>query len=239
MEQSVGASSELFRCQFVAMPATGGYVVGGQHQFTSGSHHMVVYSTDLTSIPSGQADVEDCYEGTSAMMTHIRGVVYAATTASGDYTMPASVGIPYKAGAVLLFQNHFLNSTGAAVDAHSAVYLATATSGITQNADVLFFYDPYVDVPIGAKSKAGMRCPINSDITLVAFGSHYHARGVGYEAYLDPPSGPRATTPFLHVGELVEPDHHDGPVAQGLRGIAPSLLLRLRQHARHAGVLPG
>ncbi len=196
MSQSVAASSEAFRCQYVAMPPGDGFVVGGENQFTAGSHHLVVYSTDLTAIPPDHADVEDCYEGDRSMMTHIRGVMYAATDANGGIQMPPGVGIPYKSGAILLFQNHFLNAGGQPVQATSQVYLATQSSGVAQNADVLFYYDPYIEVPAGARASASMRCPIPKDITLVAFGSHYHSRGVSFRAYVDPPSGDPASTPF-------------------------------------------
>jgi hypothetical protein len=196
MQDDVAASSEAFRCQYVTMPPGDGFVVGGKNEFTPGSHHVVVYSTDLTSIPGEHAGIEDCYEGAGSMMTHIRGVVYAATDAKAGIDMPSGVGIPYKGGAVLLFQNHFLNAGGQAMHTQSQVYLETAKAGVTQNADVLFYYDPYVDVPVGTRAKASMRCPVPKDVTLVAFGSHYHSRGVGFQAFVDPPNGPPATTPF-------------------------------------------
>jgi hypothetical protein len=205
MAMDIPASSESFKCQYVAMPLGDGFVVGGRNQFITGSHHVVVYSTDLDSIPPDQTTVADCYEGTKSMMTHIRGVMYAATNATSKIEMPGGVGIPYKGGAVLLFQNHFLNATADVVSTHSDVYLATANAGVSQNADVLFYYDPYIDVPIGARATASMRCPIPADITLVAFGSHYHERGVGFRAYVDPPDGPRATTPFYTSKDWASP----------------------------------
>jgi hypothetical protein len=200
MTATVPASNEIFECQYIAMPQAAGWVVGGDSEFTVGSHHLLVYATDLTSIPAGESGVGDCYEGTEAgvanYMNHIRGVVYGAQVPTFSTTMPPGVGIPYAAGAVLLFQVHYLNATASDFQAVADVHLAVATSGITTNAGVLFFYDPYIDVPAGAKATASLRCPIPQSITLLGATSHYHSRGVGFQAYVDPPSGPPATTPF-------------------------------------------
>jgi hypothetical protein len=70
---------------------------------------------------------------------------------------------------------------------------------------MLFFYDPFISVPAGATAIASTRCPIPQDITLLGEGSHYHARGVGYQAYLDPPSGPAATSPFYTSDNWASP----------------------------------
>jgi hypothetical protein len=191
------------------MPASAGFVVGGNSEFTVGSHHLLVYETDLASIPAGESGVGDCYEGTEAgladYMNHIRGVVYGAQVPTFSTTMPPSVGIPYTAGAVLMFQVHYLNATASDFQATADVHLSVATSGITTNAGVLFFYDPFIDVPAGEKATASLRCPIPQAITVLGATSHYHSRGVGFQAYLDPGSGPPATTPFYTSDNWVSP----------------------------------
>lgn len=191
------------------MPATAGFVVGGNSEFTVGSHHLLVYATDLTSIPAGESGVGDCYEGTEAgvadYMNHIRGVVYGAQVPTFSTTMPPSVGIPYAASAVLMFQVHYLNATANDFQAVADVHLSVATSGITTNAGVLFFYDPFIDVPAGEKATASLRCPIPQAITVLGATSHYHSRGVNFQAYLDPGSGPPATTPFYTSNNWVSP----------------------------------
>jgi hypothetical protein len=209
MTATVPASNEIFKCQYVTMPQTAGWVVGGNSEFTVGSHHLLVYATDLTSIPAGESGVGDCYEGTEAgaadYMNHIRGVVYGAQVPTFSTTMPPSVGIPYAAGAVLMFQVHYLNATASDFQAVADVHLTVATSGITTNAGVLFFYDPFIDVPAGAKATASLRCPIPQAITVLGATSHYHSRGVGFQAYLDPASGPPAATPFYTSNNWVSP----------------------------------
>lgn len=196
MDTAVGAGKEIFECQYVTLPNVAGWMVSGQHTYTAGSHHLLIYTTDLTSIPAGGNQVQDCYEGSGSFMSHVRGVLYGGQTPTGTQTFPSGVGLATTANQVLLFQVHYLNATAADLTAHVDVKL-TLDSGtdIVNNAGILFFYDPFIDVPPGAKATAQMRAPIPRDITLLYASSHYHARGVGYSAYLDEPTK-MATQPF-------------------------------------------
>lgn len=120
--------------------------------------------------------------------------------------MPPGVGLHFAAGEVLLFQSHYLDAGSADLDARVDVSLTLGDAGaITQQAGVLFFYDPFIDVPAGATSSANMRCLIPSDITLLTATSHFHARGVSYAAFLDPPGAPPATTPFYTASNWNSP----------------------------------
>jgi hypothetical protein len=207
MKATVPASGEIFKCQYVTMPGGTGWVVGGNSEYTVGSHHLLVYQTDLTTIPAGEDGVGDCYEGTGAdYMGHIRGVVYGAQTPTAGYMLPSGIGIPYAQGAVLMIQVHYLNATSSSVEAEADIHLDVTTTGVATNAGTLFFYDPFIDVPAGATATASMRCPIPQSITILGASSHYHARGVGYQAYLDPPAGPPATKPFYTSDNWASPD---------------------------------
>ncbi|HEX8790550.1 MAG TPA: hypothetical protein VF765_06330 [Polyangiaceae bacterium] len=199
MNVSVGAGQELFKCQFVTLPDVQAFMVSGQHQYTPGSHHLLLYTTDLTSIPAGGDQVQDCYEGTGStnIMSHARGVLYAGQVPNGSETLPQGVGISTSPKQVLLFQVHYINATAAALDAKVHVQLSLDTGDdIITKAGIFFFYDPFIDVPAGATAKATMRCLIPDQVTLVYASSHYHARGVGYGAYLDPSATEMAPKPF-------------------------------------------
>lgn len=205
MDTNVGAGKEIFECQYVTLPNVTGWMVSGEHTYTAGSHHLLIYSTDLTSIPAGGSQVQDCYEGSGSFMSHVRGVVYGAQTPTGNQTFPAGVGLATTANQVLLFQVHYINATAGSLDAHVDVKL-TIDSGtdIVNNAGILFLYDPFIDVPPGAKATAQMRVNIPRDITLLYASSHYHARGVGYGAYLDTPTD-MATQPFYSSASWSSP----------------------------------
>lgn len=207
MEETVAAGQEIFKCQLVRLPDLAGWLVSGNHDYTPGSHHLLLYTTDFTSIPAGEDQVQDCYEGTDAsIMSHVRGILYGGQTPTGSMQLPSGIGLQTTASQILLFQVHYLNAGSAALDAKVNVNL-TIDSGtdITTNAGILFFYDPFIDVPVGAKATAQMRCLIPNDITLLSAQSHYHARGVGYAAYLDKTAASPATQPFYTSASWTSP----------------------------------
>ncbi len=105
MDFTVPAGSEAFECTYVTMPAAAGFIVGGQHEYTIGSHHLTFYRTTLASIPAGEGSpvIGDCYAPTATYMNQVTGVVYASATPTGDLAMPQGVGLPYVASEVLLF----------------------------------------------------------------------------------------------------------------------------------------
>src|SRR5579883_2462573 len=100
MDATVGAGKEIFECQYVTLPNVAGWMVSGEHSYTAGSHHLLIYSTDLSSIPAGGDQVQDCYEGSSSFMSHVRGVVYGGQTPTGNQTFPQGVGLATTANQV-------------------------------------------------------------------------------------------------------------------------------------------
>ena len=219
MDATVGAGKEIFDCQFVTLPNITGWMVSGEHTYTTGSHHLLVYTTDLTSVPAGGNQVQDCYEGSGSFMSHVRGVLYGGQTPTGSQQFPPGIGLQTTANQVLLFQVHYLNATSADLSAHVDVKL-TLDSGtdIVTNAGILFLYDPFIDVPPGAKAQAQMRALIPRDITLLSATSHYHARGVGYAAYLDTPTK-MGTSPFFTSASWNSPEIQSMsmPIAAGTK----------------------
>ena len=212
MQETVPANGEIFDCQYVQLPAAKEWLVAAKHDYTPGSHHLLLYTTDLTSIPEGGGQIQDCYEGGDAgnnIMSQARGVLYGGQTPTGGETYPQGVGLPANANEVLIFQVHYLNATAAALDAQVNVELTfdTNANDIQQQAGILFFYDPFIDVPAGATAKASMRCPITGDVTLLYASSHYHSRGVGYDAWNDTSPTQLATTPFYTSDSWSSPDN--------------------------------
>jgi len=222
MQATVPAGGEMFKCKYVQLPDVDGFMVGGSHDYTPGSHHMLLFTTDLTSIPAGGDQVTDCYETTSgSMMSHVRGVLYGGQTPTGNEQYPPGVGLKTNASQVLLFQVHYLNAgaTDLAATVNADITIETNSANISTYAGILFFYDPFIDVPAGATAKAVMRCPIPNDITLMYASSHYHARGVGYSAWLDDATGTLGTTAFYTSSSWSSPDnaHLTMPIKAGSR----------------------
>jgi hypothetical protein len=117
----VPVGTEAHSCQYVRLPASFGaqsFVVGGTHTYTTGSHHMILFRTDLAEIPAGQEAPQDCYEGPNgSVMGHIRGIIYAAQTPTADVSYPDHVGLPLTNQEVFLMQTHYLNAGDKPLDA--------------------------------------------------------------------------------------------------------------------------
>src|SRR5882724_4966797 len=85
MKLTVGASLELHRCQFLTLPNDQDVnVVSIAHRYTQGSHHFLVFATDLDVVPDDLQGQYDCVLGDEDVMKHTRGILYAAQSPSGE-----------------------------------------------------------------------------------------------------------------------------------------------------------
>jgi hypothetical protein len=217
MQMTIAAGMETTQCQFVKMPPGHAYLIAADHEYTAGSHHMLLYRTDLTKIDN--PNLQDCYEG--SIMSHVRGVLYGSQEPKGSMTLPEGVGYDVQPEEVLLLQVHYLNASTSPLQSKVTVTLHTITDAkkIQNLAGVLFYYNPFIDVPAGAMATAAARCTLTKDITLMGVFPHYHARGIGYRAYLDPP-GSVATDPFYTSTDWTHPAPWTGGPLQIAAGSA-------------------
>jgi hypothetical protein len=209
----VPAGGEMFQCQYVTTPMQQRYLLAAAHHYTPGSHHMLLYRTDLSAIPAGQSAPQDCYEGGGGtIMSHVRGVLYGSQVPDDSYSLPDGIAMPLAPGEVLLLQAHYINATPKALDATVDVGLTTTSdkSKMKYAAGILFYYDVFIDVPPMAKATAGERCTLNHDITLLSVFPHYHARGYGYEAWVDKPGQAPSTAPFYTSTDWEHPTKWTG-----------------------------
>src|SRR5262249_17004881 len=109
MASTVPAAAETHKCQFVLAPAGKQFVVGASHKYTPGSHHLLLFRTDLKTIPAGLDKAGDCYESAAGgYMSHVRGIVYGSQVPEGKLDYPPAVGLPLESQSVLLMQTHYL-----------------------------------------------------------------------------------------------------------------------------------
>ena len=215
MSLTVPAGAELHQCQFVQVPAGADLnVVRIAHQYTTGSHHFLLYQTDLTSIPSDLTGQYDCTQGDEPVMTHTRGIMYAGQSAHGDTPFPAGVGFTIPAGSVLMFQTHYINASKKDLLAKVDLGLDVAPAEtITQKAGFLIFYDPFIDLPVHGKATSGIRCNVPDDINLLNGFTHYHQRGTGMKVYVDSSMTTPNPTPLFSTSDWEHPADFVGPSA--------------------------
>jgi hypothetical protein len=214
MSLTVPAYTELHKCQYVQLPANGDVnVTGFAHEYTSGSHHFLLYRTTLTSIPSGMTGQYDCTNGNEPIWQYSTGIAYGAQTPSGEYAFPAGVAARLPSGGVLIMNTHYLNATGSPIVSTVQMGLDTTTPDKVQTQGGFFiFYDPFIDVPPMATGHSGGRCSVPQDLTVLTAFTHYHYRGTGMQVWLDPSATAKAATPFYTTNDWQHPTEFMGPM---------------------------
>lgn len=205
-EATVEAGDEIQKCIFVTVPEDKGELAVGRmwHEYSPGSHHFLVYRTDLTEVPAGGDVLQDCDEAN--WMSNVRGVVYAAQETEGEFVVPKGVGQKFTPGEVILVQTHYLNTSPKALDARIDFHMGLIEpESVEQEAGVLFFYNPAIHVPPASKKSATLTCPIPNDITLAFASSHMHKRGVNFVAETSDPNAAAALGPLFQTTEWSEP----------------------------------
>jgi hypothetical protein len=217
--QQLPPGTETHLCQLVQIPSSADgeiFVSGRTHAWTTGGHHYGLYRTTLDKLPSGVElnQSELCWGGANSLMQYATDFITLEQTAQATVDFPEGVALPFKSGEILLMQLHALNPSDAPLDVTVDVTLRTIKkSQVKQRMGLLQFYDPYIYLSAHAGSQANLRCEIPNDLTMIEANPHFHARGVDHQSFLDPPSGPRATVPFLHNTDWEHPIRWQGTMA--------------------------
>ncbi|MDP9148348.1 MAG: hypothetical protein M3O36_00185 [Myxococcota bacterium] len=209
MDLTVPKATELHQCQFVQLPPGPDiYFTGFAHAYTKGSHHFLLYLTDLTSIPADMAGQQyDCTTGDEPVMQHAAGILYGAQLPTGAASFPAGVAAKLQGGQVLIMNTHFLNAGSTDLATNVTVGLDTTTSDkVTQEGGFFIFYDAFIDVPAGAKASSGASCPVPADVHVITGFTHYHQRGTQMQVFNDLEGQPRAATPFFTTTDWEHPE---------------------------------
>jgi len=196
MTTTIAASTEAEHCKFVRAPSDGDlWVRRDEVRFTKGSHHVLLYETPYTEIPTEREDgtpvdtsgVFDCSDGATNGF-RITKLVGGSQNGDGDSLLafPEGVAMRVAAGAVLLLNVHYVNASAEPLEPEVRMNLHTIPkASVVTEGDVLFLYNPLIAVGANGSSRAHMRCPVHHDITIANVQSHMHKRGVGYAAQVD------------------------------------------------------
>jgi len=179
-------------CQFVQAPAEGMYLNRDEVRYSKGSHHFLLYETSYDEIPTAKEDgtpvdtsgVFDCTDGGTNGWS-VTKLIGGSQNADGASLLkfPSDVAMYVRPGAVLLMNAHYINASGETMKPQVAINLHTIPrEQVKQEGDLFFLYNIFIKIDPQSTSRAHMRCPVYSDITLSNVQSHMHARGVGYEA---------------------------------------------------------
>ena len=192
MVGSIPAGSEVEQCKFVQAPSNGLWVNRDEVRFDEGSHHFILFETTYDQIPTQKddgtpvdtSDIFDCSDGPTNEWSITR-LVGGSQNFNGDpaVSFPSDVALRVRPNAVLMMNAHYLNTTAETLTPEVRINLWTLPEeNVSEEGDILFWYDIFIHSPAMQKASARMRCKVPEDITLLNAQSHMHARGIGFEA---------------------------------------------------------
>jgi Copper type II ascorbate-dependent monooxygenase, C-terminal domain len=192
MVTELAAGTEAEHCMFVRGPTDGMFVSRDEVRYSKGSHHILVYETEYTDIPTEKANgdkvdtsgVFDCSDGATNGWA-VTKLVGGSQNADGTsmLSFPPGVAMKVRPNAVLLMNAHYVNATSEALTPEVRVNMYTIPEAeVKTEGDILFLYNPFIYVGANGANRARMQCMVHTDITIQNVQSHMHARGNGYEA---------------------------------------------------------
>jgi hypothetical protein len=136
MTSTLEAGLETERCMFYRVPADGLYVNRQEVRYTPGSHHVLLYKTPYTEIPTttikgntvDTQGVFDCGENGATGDWEILGTAGGAQDANGPPGidgLPSDTALKLDGNSVLLVNAHYLNAGDKPLDAEIYINLHT------------------------------------------------------------------------------------------------------------------
>ena len=201
MTTKIPAGSEAEHCQFFRAPAEGMFVNRDEIKFTSGSHHVLLYVTPYTDLPTEDENGNpvdpsktfDCSNGVT-FNWKVTNLVAGSQNATGESVVdfPENVAMKVPGNAVMILNVHYVNTQTKELEPEVAVNVWTIPeSQVEHEGGLLFWYNPFIRVDPNASSVAKMSCPLPRDVTIRNAQSHMHRRGVDYEAVMVKPDATR------------------------------------------------
>jgi hypothetical protein len=187
LDVTLPAGAERLECMYAAMPSDRGVIAvpSAESHYTPGSHHLLAYRTDLTSIPFDRHGIWDCTNDAS-WIQHDRGSYYEAQQPDSHRELPPGVAHEFQPGEVILLQSHYVNTTDAAIAAHVVLTLHTVElATITQQAGSIIFSNLNILIPAHSKWRVTMSCKLPQDIHPAELWSHMHKQAVSFIATSD------------------------------------------------------
>jgi hypothetical protein len=202
LDVMIPAGKELLECQYVAMPSDRGVIAvnSAESHYTPGSHHFLVYRTNLTSYPAGQDASHLCgspgvtvaKNGGGNGLTSVEsstgqtGSYYEAQTPNTRRDLPPGIAHVFAPGEILMMTAHYLNTTDAAIDSMIEFRLHPMdVKDVKVEAGTFFLIDTQLNIPPHSEVTFTKSCPMTKDITLGILWSHMHGRGYSFRAWTD------------------------------------------------------
>ena len=181
---TVPAGSEIYRCRYLTLPPGERDIVRFEHEYTEGSHHILLYPTDLTPTEASRFDADfDCNSVGDLGQV---GLAYGADEQpTGSMEYPEGVGLRLGSEQVVLLESHYLNSSDSDLEATVTVRMIPSEQPVEVLAGNLFYYNYAILIPPEpGEATSTMGCDLPEEINLLFASSHMHRRGTLHQSEL-------------------------------------------------------
>lgn len=239
MHGAIEAGAEAMFCQYVQMPTDATTAVpSAESHYTPGSHHFLVFRTNLTSIPAGGDQSHVCGEpdNTIAVAGEKNGIgsgesgkgstgsYYEAQVPNSRRDLPPGVAHVFKPGEILIMTAHYFNATSEPIDSKIEFRLHRMDpAGVKSEAGTFFLLNTSLNIQPHTEATFTRACPITKDINLGLLWSHMHARGWSFKAWTDDPIAMKQLG-GMEVYDQPGPDGWEDPVIRTYPSDPPIVL---------------
>ena len=202
MSGTIQAGAEAMFCMYAQLPNEETAIPSAESHYTPGSHHFLVFRTNLTEVPAGGDRSHLCGEPdtTVAVTGGANGIASLESTkgTTGSYyeaqvpdsrrDLPPGVAHVFQPGEILMLTAHYLNVTDATIESTIEFRLHTMDpKDVKEEAGTFFLLDTQLDIPPNSAVTFTQTCPIPKDLNLGILWSHMHGRGYSFRAWTDDP----------------------------------------------------
>jgi hypothetical protein len=171
-EFTVPAGAEVTMCTYTTSDATSDIITRELRNYQApGGHHVVLFYTTARQTPG----VHEC---TEREMSNWRFIGGGQESQESALSLPPGIGIKIPAGAQLVLQSHYLNTTAAPARVRDALVIHPAAAGEVQNVvDSYNIYDPDLSIPPRSSYGRTLECAVEQDMRIVSVLGHTHGMG--------------------------------------------------------------
>lgn len=185
-EITIPRGKEQTWCFYFKTPNTASLPIKSwQSHMSTGSHHMILYTTKTEEMPAGTVSDAEC--GGAGVGSNAAVWTYSSQTVDQTFTMPSDdgTGLPIAQnidpGQPAFIQMHYLNATDNDIKVHVELNAIAYAEGVaTRGAAPYVTYQASISIPAAAGSTASAsgNCTVSPALKFFEMSTHSHKQGI-------------------------------------------------------------
>lgn len=174
----IAPGQEITYCYYLQMPTTSeAGVRRWQSKMTPGSHHMILYFTQVELQPAGTVTSDSC--GSQGSASDLPVWTYSAQSPDNAAAMPDGVGMVVPAGQPAFIQMHYLNASETPITVHVTLNGETYDEEEAYTPAAAFVtYNTTISVPPNDVDSVSGSCSVPAGAQFFAVSTHAHKQAI-------------------------------------------------------------